>query len=116
LGIAEHFAKPALVLNCTQTVLVCRITANASSNINVYWTFQGENASKLPDVRIEANASDTWHLIVSCATPVHAGTYQCNAHPLDNTEVLYRKEAVIQVFGECCLFAFLKHRYLNENL
>ncbi|KAH6941825.1 hypothetical protein HPB50_023631 [Hyalomma asiaticum] len=52
LSILEHVAEPPLVSNCSAAVLRCRLDT-AGPNIEVWWTFHGENASKLPNVVLE---------------------------------------------------------------
>ncbi|KAH9384196.1 hypothetical protein HPB48_026189 [Haemaphysalis longicornis] len=49
LSILEHVADPPLVSNCSAAVLRCRLDTSGP-NIEVWWTFHGENASKLPNV------------------------------------------------------------------
>ncbi|XP_042145123.1 tyrosine-protein phosphatase 69D [Ixodes scapularis] len=49
LSILEHVAEPSLVANCSAAVLRCRLDTSGP-NLEVWWTFHGENASKLPNV------------------------------------------------------------------
>lgn len=107
LSILEHVANPPLVANCTPTSLTCRVVSASlpASDVVVYWTFRGDNASKLSNVELQNNPSaNEWQLVLLCPTLEHSGTYSCIAHPINDTEVLYRKEAVIQVYGERKLF------------
>ena len=75
-------------------------------------TFRGDNASKLQDIDLRSNPeAGEWQLVLLCPTLDHAGTYACIAHPINDTEVLYRKEAVIQVYGERAEHIFLSFNF-----
>lgn len=91
----EHVAKPALVANCSRAELICRVNGPEPQ---VGWTFHGENAADLPDTRVERDQLQ-WRLIIRCATVRHAGTYVCTAHARNNSQLVFRKEAVLQVYG-----------------
>lgn len=112
LRIVEHFANPPLVGNCSQTSLTCKISSPyRSSDLVVFWTFRGENASKLKDIEFSSHSvSNEWQLILLCPTLSHAGTYACIAHPSNDSSILYKKEAVIQVYGE---FQWGSKEYIN---
>ena len=139
LQIAEHFAQPNLVANCSRVELVCSLTSTADAVVS--WAFHGENAAKLPSAHVQRDYADArWRLIIDCATIRHAGrlsgfpcgshdetrsqfthstslmsimgkllissfsfpqgTYVCLAHRAGKQEIVYRKEAVVQVYGE----------------
>ncbi|XP_064476322.1 tyrosine-protein phosphatase 69D-like isoform X2 [Ornithodoros turicata] len=51
LSILQHVAEPPLVANCSPAVLRCRLDTSGP-NLEVWWTFHGENASKLPHVTL----------------------------------------------------------------
>lgn len=97
--IVSHFASPPLVANCSRTSIQCLVTPTLP-NILVWWTFRGENASKLPSVHISRSSPNEWKLSVECATLHHSGTYACHAALANETDRVYRKEAVIQVFSK----------------
>ncbi|KAL1438558.1 hypothetical protein MTO96_047917 [Rhipicephalus appendiculatus] len=69
LSILEHVAEPPLVSNCSAAVLRCRLDT-AGPNIEVWWTFHGENASKLPNVVLEPPPSRESRAASSVAPPV----------------------------------------------
>lgn len=72
----------------------------------VTWSFHGENAAKLPSAKVQRDYADArWRLIIECTTIRHAGTYVCNAHAAGKKEI-YRKEAVVQVYGKFFLYNF----------
>jgi hypothetical protein len=102
LRIVEHIANPPLVANCSQTSLTCKISSvYRSSDLIVFWTFRGENASKLKDIEFSSHSvSNEWQLILLCPTLSHSGTYACIVHPSNDSSLLYKKEAVVQVYGE----------------
>ena len=97
--IVSHFASPPLVANCSRTSIQCLVTPTLP-NILVWWTFRGENASKLPSVHISRASPNEWKLSVECATLHHSGTYACHAALANETDRVYRKEAVIQVYSK----------------
>lgn len=68
LSILEHVAEPPLVSNCSAAVLRCRLDT-AGPNIEVWWTFHGENASKLPNVVLEPPPSREARAASSVAPP-----------------------------------------------
>lgn len=72
LQIAEHFAQPNLVANCSRVELVCSLTSTADAVVS--WAFHGENAAKLPSAHVQRDYADArWRLIIDCATIRHAG-------------------------------------------
>jgi hypothetical protein len=98
--IVSHLASPPLVANCSKTSIQCLVTSPSLSNVVVWWTFRGENASKLPSVHVSKSSPNEWKLSVDCATLQHSGTYACHAALSNETQRVYRKEAVIQVYGK----------------
>ncbi|CAN8010719.1 unnamed protein product, partial [Ixodes pacificus] len=73
LSILEHVAEPSLVANCSAAVLRCRLDTSGP-NLEVWWTFHGENASKLPNVVLvpppSRNATSTTPAPPSSSSPV----------------------------------------------
>ncbi|KAH7971033.1 hypothetical protein HPB49_018128 [Dermacentor silvarum] len=68
LSILEHVAEPPLVSNCSAAVLRCRLDT-AGPNIEVWWTFHGENASKLPNVVLEPPPSREARAVSTVVAP-----------------------------------------------
>ncbi|XP_022240528.1 tyrosine-protein phosphatase 69D-like [Limulus polyphemus] len=99
LSILKHEADPPLVANCSTTVLTCQVDIPAPA-VDVWWTFRGENASKLPNVKIITDhANDgVWQLQLLCPTPEHAGSFACNAQSRNESELVYRKEETVEVY------------------
>ncbi|CAN8028438.1 unnamed protein product [Ixodes persulcatus] len=178
LSILEHVAEPSLVANCSAAVLRCRLDTSGP-NLEVWWTFHGENASKLPNVVLvpppsrnatslgnltspttpapqsssspvtstagaslddvttasddvvdnaaatttvspaavsttvsspggsesadeeAADDESVWTLRLNCPTLEHAGSYACYALSRNASEFIYKKEALLDVYGEC---------------
>lgn len=100
MKIVEHFATPPLVANCSKTSLQCLVTSQSLSSVVVWWTFRGDNASKLPSSHVSKSSPNEWKLSLDCPTLQHAGTYACHAALSNDTHRVYRKEAVIQVYGK----------------
>lgn len=98
--IVSHFASPPLVANCSKTSIQCLVTSPSLSNVVVWWTFRGENASKLPSAHVSKPSPNEWKLSLECATLAHSGTYACHAALSNETQRSYRKEAVVQVYGK----------------
>ncbi|CAN8004560.1 unnamed protein product, partial [Ixodes hexagonus] len=73
LSILEHVAEPSLVANCSAAVLRCRLDTSGP-NLEVWWTFHGENASKLPNVVLvpppSRNATSTTPVPSSSSSPL----------------------------------------------
>ena len=107
--IVDHFANPPLVENCTQTSLTCQVTSSSGSDLSqivVFWTFRGENVSKLADIETHMDSTrKEWRLILTCPTLDYSGSYTCNAHHSNHTSILSKKEAVVQVYGTLTLFS-----------
>ncbi|GFX39677.1 tyrosine-protein phosphatase 69D-like [Trichonephila clavipes] len=100
VSILEHIVEPPVVSNCSSVTLTCRVDTGAP-NVEVWWTFRGENASKLPDTTIVTDNADKgeWQLELKCPTLEHKGTYACNAQGRNESEVVYRKEALLRIYG-----------------
>ncbi|XP_076346483.1 tyrosine-protein phosphatase 69D-like isoform X2 [Tachypleus tridentatus] len=98
-SILKHEAVPPLVANCSSTVLTCQVDIPAPA-VDIWWTFRGENASKLPNVKIITDhANDgVWKLQLLCPTPEHAGSFACNAQSKNESELVYRKEVTVEVY------------------
>ncbi|XP_013772332.2 tyrosine-protein phosphatase 69D-like [Limulus polyphemus] len=99
LSILNHEVNPPLVANCSTTVLTCQVDTPAPA-VDVWWTFRGENASKLPNVNIVTDRADDgiWQLQLLCPTPEHAGSFACNAQSRNESELVYRKEETVDVY------------------
>ncbi|GIY48224.1 tyrosine-protein phosphatase 69D [Caerostris extrusa] len=99
VSILEHTVEPPVVSNCSTVTLTCRVDTGAP-NVEVWWTFRGENASKLPDTTIVTDNADKgeWQLELKCPTLEHKGTYACNAQGRNESEVVYRKEALLKIY------------------
>ncbi|XP_022245455.1 receptor-type tyrosine-protein phosphatase F-like [Limulus polyphemus] len=99
LNILKHEADPPLVANCSTTILTCHLDTPAPES-DVWWTFNGDNASKLPNVTIVTEQADDgiWKLQLACPTLKHAGKYMCNAQSRNESGLAYRKEATVNVY------------------
>lgn len=93
----DHIAKPSLVANCTRAELICTVSGQDPV---VGWTFHGEDAVELPSTSVDRDVQ-VWRLSIACATIRHSGTYVCTAHVRNNSNLIIRKEAVLQVYGKC---------------
>ncbi|KAG8202163.1 hypothetical protein JTE90_010519 [Oedothorax gibbosus] len=99
VSILEHIVEPPVVSNCSAVTLTCRVDT-AAPFVEVWWTFRGENASKLPDTTVVTDNADKgeWKLELKCPTLEHKGTYACNAQGRNESEVVYRKEALLRIY------------------
>lgn len=87
LSILEHVAEPPLVSNCSAAVLRCRLDT-AGPNIEVWWTFHGENASKLPNVVLvppPSREAKALHSSTSVAPPLTTTALTTTAAPVTST-------------------------------
>ncbi|XP_042908226.2 tyrosine-protein phosphatase 69D isoform X1 [Parasteatoda tepidariorum] len=68
--------------------------------VDVWWTFRGENASKLPDTTILTDNADKgiWQLELKCPTLEHKGSYACNAQERNESGVVYRREVLLKIY------------------
>lgn len=99
ITITEHSANPPVAANCTPVTLTCQLDIEEDVEVDVWWTFRGENATKLPNVTIETNpAEGIWKLYLLCPTVEHDGSYDCNAHSRSETQLVYRKETTVEVY------------------
>lgn len=102
LSIDIDNPNPLHVANCTPVKFVCRLNSTSerpSTNpVEVYWSFRGENASKLPGV----NTTFDGHLAslhIPCPERNYSGVYQCLAEE-KNTSIIYKKELNFNVYGK----------------
>ncbi|CAL1292882.1 unnamed protein product [Larinioides sclopetarius] len=115
VSILEHIVEPPVVSNCSSVTLTCRVDTGAP-NVEVWWTFRGENASKLPDTTIVTDNADKgeWQLELKCPTLEHKGTYACNAQGRNESEVVYRKEALLRIYVPVTIE--VEHNVTNQKI
>ncbi|XP_076306980.1 tyrosine-protein phosphatase 69D-like isoform X2 [Tachypleus tridentatus] len=99
LSILKHEVEPPLVAYCSTLTLTCHVDASAQDS-DVWWSFNNENASELPNVTIVTEHADEgiWKLQLTCPTVKHAGKYVCNAQLRNESDLVYRKEATVNVY------------------
>lgn len=111
LSIDIDNENPLHVANCTPVTFVCRLTDKQGSNkTEVYWSFRGENASKLPGVNTSFDG-DIALLDIPCPERNYTGVYQCLAEE-KNTSIIYKKELSFNVYGE--YFSHFVNHYQYE--
>ncbi|XP_076372994.1 uncharacterized protein LOC143257847 [Tachypleus tridentatus] len=99
LSILKHQGNAPLVTNCSTTTLTCHVDT-PSLESDVWWTFNGRNASESPNVSMVTEHAEKgiWKLQLVCPTLKHAGKYICNAQSRNDRGLVYLKKTTVNVF------------------